>query len=825
MSISLHDDLDDYMRDLQPCQQFDSGCEIEGGVVQLLYWQPEKIVGDLCDTECVNSNANATSSSSFPWDEGYNSTGLCAACSGKRTVVMTSADADIVTAVYDGHTLTSPTVYYSFDSLWTVRGDVWIGTETLYNQVVPVDPAEVSTFACNAYGGYGGPSEPMNWADLASPAPANVYCCIATGPGDRPTIYGDFNPTLAFPSQVKGLDPEWSTCGLFVGISDPPYALTGTSVAASPEDPFTTTQGEIRTGFLQPTPNSWRPPPGPSAIMRPPTISPTALSATYPAKSNSPQTLDSGPTGAAIGGDSSHRWNSPSSAVEFPPPQEQGHTKIGGFKSQQHPLADSSNQSPSFVLDISGIIESDPGRHQSMDSDVRLPEGNSMQGANSPVYMSQDSVSQYHGESGRSPGNIIVKMFGLQAGNADPHDGAGSGNGDGAQAWQGKPSRLPFDPPSSHLGSSQTGEEIEMAIDSSGIADNPSENTDSHGHSHDGSAATDPSSDAAAEDTTHQNSNEGGTGAGEMASMAPDPASYNKPSSDFQSDWSGSLGTSSEDNTGAEPVESGQKVTQAILAIDGKFVTAFEVMDPFGNPEMVLGGRTLALGTTLVTGGTTISAAASGIVEEAEGKTSLVPWQTRPPQISEAVITLEGKRVTATEEFGPSGSAKIVLDGSTFLVGQTFSKGDALINAGASGITEIVGGKTSIIPWQAAGLEFTEVVLSLNGLPITAVQQRDAFGRTEVVIGGQTLHFGDVVTIDGTTLSIESSAIVEIDTKKATTIPWQVADPTTAHSLTPGPTDDSVSTKSLQTASAPSHVVRKAFGLSCIFTSILLLSI
>ncbi|KAH7413973.1 hypothetical protein DE146DRAFT_731524 [Phaeosphaeria sp. MPI-PUGE-AT-0046c] len=90
---------------------------------------------------------------------------------------------------------------------------------------------------------------PMNFADLQAPVPMSAYMCQPLCyPGCDYIVEDNYNPNLAVPPQVRGLDPEWADCvPYFEGTPDPPIALTAipdflTSVTTAPQPGITPTQ-------------------------------------------------------------------------------------------------------------------------------------------------------------------------------------------------------------------------------------------------------------------------------------------------------------------------------------------------------------------------------------------------------------------------------------------------------------------------------------------------------------------------------------------------------------------------------------------------------
>lgn len=175
--------------------------------------------------------------------------GLCANGSNSSisTISATPTGNGPNTYVFEGTTLTSPTVYLSFAHLAAVSTNIqyWNTSYTttigpnLTNVVVPEAPNKVSsvcgigtTAGIHFFGGDNMPqidnAVSLDYARLQQPVHAADYFC-ALGPdllGElnltgvlASTIFVEnYNPTLLFPSDLADYQPGWSTC--FVGTQD-----------------------------------------------------------------------------------------------------------------------------------------------------------------------------------------------------------------------------------------------------------------------------------------------------------------------------------------------------------------------------------------------------------------------------------------------------------------------------------------------------------------------------------------------------------------------------------------------------------------------------
>jgi hypothetical protein len=186
-------------------------CQIKGATVQLIYWPP----------------------ASSTWIDG-----MYSAASDNSTTTAT-----VVTL---GTTLTSPTVYVSFDPLYAHDMCSVFSNKTYSNQIVAItDTATLSSiWDWSHVDGLGKPAS-FNFTDLyVSPVPDAIYesqprCAsslfyAARGGAPRPSGWAcardyPYEPILAIPDEVRQLDPSWASCnGSLNGVYDPPseYNLT-----------------------------------------------------------------------------------------------------------------------------------------------------------------------------------------------------------------------------------------------------------------------------------------------------------------------------------------------------------------------------------------------------------------------------------------------------------------------------------------------------------------------------------------------------------------------------------------------------------------------
>lgn len=171
-----------------------------------------------------------------------------------------------------GTTLTSGSVYLSFQTLYAYQDgfDVRIGPN-FTDFILPLPSSAIST-QCGGWFSAQGAGTAVNWADFNSPVPASAYACenrcttelsyiVVNGTGHRYTpppqcytIWDDFNPALAVPTEARDLVPEWSTCSFWDAVLpnflfDPPIALRPAGAIASATLPGS---GEVTTTSASP---------------------------------------------------------------------------------------------------------------------------------------------------------------------------------------------------------------------------------------------------------------------------------------------------------------------------------------------------------------------------------------------------------------------------------------------------------------------------------------------------------------------------------------------------------------------------------------------
>lgn len=220
-----------------PCSTDADGCgrcDIIAEVVQLFYWPVSTSADDPKFKLQVTSSGNAT-------------------------------------AVYNGTTFTSPSVYLSFQNVWTSKAFCQNTGRNYSDALLSMDPRSLSSAKyfrnLDSRWFHRIPAR-VNYADLNKPA--STSASIAERPSNLSdeAIHcpkTDQNSILDMPEEMKSLVPDWNTCGfLFWGAQDPPRALT-------PVDAFSGPVSTVHAAVLPLAAASIPAPPPPIAL------TPTAL--------------------------------------------------------------------------------------------------------------------------------------------------------------------------------------------------------------------------------------------------------------------------------------------------------------------------------------------------------------------------------------------------------------------------------------------------------------------------------------------------------------------------------------------------------------------
>lgn len=207
-------------------------CAITGSTVKVFYWPP--------------STASA-------WQNGT----MTATVTQKPP-----SETEVMVAVVDNATLTSPTVYISYDVLYASDSCSGLGA-TYRNTIVPLSrSADLSSLVYVQYQGENNfiyTTQAFNYDDLQEPIPDSVYqqlpsCAreyqsfsISYFGGSNTTAFtcerrGAYSPIIAIPTEVRNLNPAWKDCTVWYGgLYDPPSALQAVPLAVTPTQPSVAT--------------------------------------------------------------------------------------------------------------------------------------------------------------------------------------------------------------------------------------------------------------------------------------------------------------------------------------------------------------------------------------------------------------------------------------------------------------------------------------------------------------------------------------------------------------------------------------------------------
>ncbi|KAK5128415.1 hypothetical protein LTR85_003083 [Meristemomyces frigidus] len=283
-----------------PCCQYTSAladdcgvCEIFGGTVQLLYWP----------------STSATQN-------------------GSQTNYTGTITAPPATATTLGLTLTSPSVYISFQSAFATNACGYVG-QNHTGFVISMRPQDVSSVVGYVVFDY----EPLNYTNLDFSEvilPLSVYedqcfeLCETIAPEE-------YRPYLSVPSAILNLDPAWATCQANLGgVYDPPIPLQPANSVAG----VSTVAGTSRsTESVSAEPSST-----PAAATPTPTASTAAETSTESQSIAGSSEYTSDSTGAS----SQRSTSSPSDAAST-------QSTTGGDPSSSDPATSANRQSSTSV--------------------------------------------------------------------------------------------------------------------------------------------------------------------------------------------------------------------------------------------------------------------------------------------------------------------------------------------------------------------------------------------------------------------------------------------------------------------------------------------
>jgi len=262
------------------------------------------------------------------------------------TITITPTTTGIVTANVRGHTLTSPTIYLSYDILSAENNCGQVGAN-FTSGILPIPLNEtLSSFGYRRRYHSQMPTMSFNFADLNEPLPLSIYqkqfdCGYNATETCPIVIPGNYNPSVVLPRAVRSLDPLWADCANdWIGVFDPPHALQTVEVLIDPS-----TLGAIQTNSAQPgTAPLWD---GPTATTEPQNDNPPSSKTSH---SDSPalQTGSSWSPSVAISVGDSHD-GSQSPARSFVQPEASATRVVSSVKETGYSLSVNGDGDASFV--------------------------------------------------------------------------------------------------------------------------------------------------------------------------------------------------------------------------------------------------------------------------------------------------------------------------------------------------------------------------------------------------------------------------------------------------------------------------------------------
>ncbi|KAI9689322.1 MAG: hypothetical protein M1822_009973 [Bathelium mastoideum] len=645
----------------------------------------------------------------------------------------------LVIAVLDGHTLTSPTAYYSFDAVsaynYSPAGLSWLPMTApqgptmsavgkfLTNVIVPVMSSDVSTVPA----GYT-MLNAIDWSNLNAPVPLLAYiegwqCWDST---NCSVVYqDDYAPMLAVPLQALNLDPAWSTClPLEGGVYDPPHALQAAAAAASPTNTFTNAQTTFPITRTSPEPGHTA-----STIL---------------------------PTSVAIPGEGGTSQPDRGSGDTSDPGNRGGSTSPGaGEKSNPDP-----GSSDVTGEGNDGSPDSSPGSAPE-DSNGRRPDPNS-DGSGPDVDTSSDPRPQ---DPGQRVGGAIVSIVTYSGGNSVPNPGTGDvGNA--------------FDPrPDSGLDDSDAGAagSIPSSLD--------------HDASPDPQTAPEPAPDQA------DNEQPESSPAHAIASILGLPnllAGGTTSPSDKTPEYGGSGGSYNDgdesfDEFGAAAFDSGSESDSGNTSGE-PYAFAFAgtrpiFLDPALREAIIVAGQTISPGDPATTiDGTRISVAAGGYMVIGTSVVAIPTATTQADAQNNDASEPGGRWTTFTGTNGALITASEIAGGTLIAAGQTLSIGGPaievdgrIVSAASNGLVFVDGSHTSTLafPETTAPPSLEAALTMADSDIITAFEEPGRSGV--VVVGEHTLSPGDIATMDGETISDGPAGLVVLDGTETSRVTFSTA--------------------------------------------------
>lgn len=671
------------------------------------------------------------------------------------------------TTTLDGYTLTSPTLYLSFNNIWASNWCNSVGSNYT-NEIVPVATNHLSIL------------ELADLQAILTPAPFDVSSWSELESS------GISSYLLSIPPEIDGIDPAWSNCvGLSAGVWDPPKALQPASTVAGVSTPpgHQTTSSEAS--------------PAPTVLPSTPTATGTASAASDQLPSSTQQPVASdGPSGDGI----SPSAASPTGATD----------PVGGNGPVSTPISDAtSSPNPSDTAASPSDNNASPSANNGDPTTVSAADPNAL----SVLSSAENSFTSFEASVSNDPsagnGASTAQTQGDPGtSDAQPTGDSGAIQGPGSTAdtvgTQAVSQVLSSQPQATVI---TAGSGVYTVGPAAGVS--AGQVSPAVVVSNAGSAVTLHAGAAATTLNGQQVSlpSDGGIviGSGASATTAAAVIGVGQGSSTAVLSVGGQVLTATQQvvNGQTEAVINGQTLTQGGAAVTTNGVavsfgasgivpgTSFapfvapavtgivtigtghqplpvtqEVVN--GQTALIVGSATLSAGGAATTiNGVTVSAGSSGLVEAGPLGTATLPYASLGSAtaaglnavITAAVFTVSGTAYTASEV----SSGIYVLDGTTFSAGGaalTLPGESDIVSAGATDI--VVDGSTIAvqkITQASSGGDETVLLTASSGQTITAVE---APGASAAVIDGSiTLSVGGPgAVVDGQSLSLASSGLV-----------------------------------------------------------------
>ncbi|KAI9693994.1 MAG: hypothetical protein M1822_003265 [Bathelium mastoideum] len=717
-----------------------------------------------------------------------------------------------VTAVFDGHTFTSPTVYLSFDYLSTEL-DLPLTANTslaapgviLTNVLVPIASTSVSTIYWNDTNFY---TASMDWSNLNAPVPYLAYNQGRIGwNGETSTstvMYpDDFAPYLSLPSTILSLVSGWSRCSLNDdGVWDPPHALQPAADPAKPVDTFTSVEASTST-------NAPVPAPGPSVGSFEPTSTESPRMTPHSGPTANSQTVDpsivslgkSAPAKSATG--SSPEISDPNAgSVPFLSSSNRSPSKNGNGEAPAPAPAPASNNDRSHVSETATSQDPGDGAARTIPSVSEAGPGGSL----------RSSLGAYGSTTGSSLGEVIASVLGWSQ---------NDGNSGSRTASLDSGGEHPDTEVSGQTGASK-GNQKPASLNG--------------GLSSSGSKFEGESTSAFAPQRLDSGANAGSTAANLVGSSGDDipqgarftltdgrvfTPSMVPDHSDLMAIGGQTLriggdaktidgNTFSATSDGVVLISGSQTSTRALFSqatsaalraqglatftgTDGSTVTA--VADP-QNQHIVVGGRTISPGDPAVTvDGNALSAMSNGLVVIHGIHTRVFAFPNLLPE--ETVFTApDGSVITAYSALG--GNRDVIVNGQTLSEGgPAVTIHGQTVSAGSHALVVNDGSHTQVVHFSSSQ-QGQDVFTAPDGKVVTAYNAATSSGA--VVIDGHTVSVGDpALTVDGESMSDSPNGLVIEDTMSKSTVALQTRE-TTAATV---PTTTGAETNNVGTVSTP----------------------